>query len=120
MHTFTSLNWLASHPPEPEPETSHPVRLSEETGDSNINVAAFSSQISKRPSQRYWRSHNTRVCLCSSFDQSDGKENSSQLCYLILGAETAGAGSAELPRRGTRDSALAPAGSQGSFNLAAK
>ena len=28
MHTFTSLNWLASHPP--EPESSHPVRVSEE------------------------------------------------------------------------------------------
>ena len=115
MHTFTSLNWLASHPP----ESSHPVRVSEER--------RLKHKLSSHFNLRYQRDlvpdigdHNTRVCLCSSFDQSDGKGNSSQLCYLILGAETAGAGSTEQPRRGIRDPALATAGSQGSFNLAAK
>ena len=62
MHTFTSLNWLASHPP----ESSHPVR--EKTGDrradSNINVAAiFISDIKETQSEISEISQHTCVFM---------------------------------------------------------
>ena len=119
MHTFTSLNWLASHPP----ESSHPVR--EKTGDrradSNINVAAiFISDIKETQSEILEISQHTCVAphLISQSVRRKGKLF--QTLVFNTRSRDSGAGSAELPRRGTRDSAPAPAGSQGSFNLAAK
>ena len=62
MHTFTSLNWLASHPPEPEP--SHPVRLSEETGEeTHKRGSIFISDIKETQSEILEISQHTCVFM---------------------------------------------------------